>query len=314
MRRVVLGREYARRMLLFEALELPPEQAYRRLIAFSGTDAHPDQVWYARWWASDALVLMGEYRRAIEVYPPANTQRATYQTERLLSLKAETKMPYSVQDLIALLGPRVTTFGKQNIELVREAAAALVAAEDDRARVDRLTDWAASAPRSPFQVYAGSSAGYDASKRVEIAHLGFTRVLACVNYCTELVREAENMVREDRGVPHVGQGWISETRLYREIEAALTPLKVVQHASPEWLGRQHLEVYIPELSVAVEYQGAQHDQPVEYFGGEAAFLATVKRDRRKRRLCKANGVSLIYAREGYDLSEVLRAVRNSSGA
>lgn len=313
MRRVVLGREYARQMLPFEALALPPEQAYRRLVAFSETDAHPDQVWYARWWASDALVLMGEYRRAVEVYPHANSQRATYQTERLLSLKVETKISYSVQDLIALLGPRVTTFGKQNIELVRKAAAAVVSAEDDGVRVARLTDWASSAPRSQFQVYAGSPAGYDASKRVEISYFEFTKVPACVNYCTELVREAENMVREDRGVPHVGQGWISETRLYREIQAALAPLEVIQHASPEWLGRQHLDVYIPELSVAVEYQGAQHDQPVEYFGGEAAYLATVKRDRRKRRLCKANGIALIYAREGYHLSEVLGAILNSSG-
>ena len=51
---------------------------------------------------------------------------------------------------------------------------------------------------------------------------------------------------------------------------------------------------IPSLSVGIEYQGLQHYEPVAIFGGEDKFIETLERDERKRRLCKENGVKLIY--------------------
>ncbi len=83
-----------------------------------------------------------------------------------------------------------------------------------------------------------------------------------------------------------------------------------QHASPEWLGRQHLDVYLPEIAVGVEYQGAQHDGPVDFFGGPEAYEAVRKRDApRKLGLCKRNGVELVYVRPGYDLDAVVAEIQ-----
>ena len=62
----------------------------------------------------------------------------------------------------------------------------------------------------------------------------------------------------------------------------------------KWLGRQHLDIYIPELKIAVEYQGRQHSEPVEFFGGQEAFEKNLERDARKKRLCDENGVNLLY--------------------
>ena len=81
--------------------------------------------------------------------------------------------------------------------------------------------------------------------------------------------------------------------------------EVIQHATPEWLQGQHLDVYMPRLAVAVEFQGIQHDRPVEYFGGEESFQKTRRRDATKKRRCTRNGVFLIEVRPGYSIDEVI---------
>ena len=62
---------------------------------------------------------------------------------------------------------------------------------------------------------------------------------------------------------------------------------------PDWLGRQSLDLYIPSLRPAIEYQGVQHYLPVEFFGGEEALTQRQDLDRVKKELCTANSVRLI---------------------
>ena len=107
-------------------------------------------------------------------------------------------------------------------------------------------------------------------------------------------REAENRVRDILGVPRIGEGWISETELHRAICLLLPAHEVLREASPSWLGRQRLDIYVPDLRLAIEYQGKQHFSAVEHFGGEEGLAETLRRDRRKRSLCTANGVDVLY--------------------
>ena len=51
---------------------------------------------------------------------------------------------------------------------------------------------------------------------------------------------------------------------------------------PDWLGRQSLDLYIPILRTAIEYQGIQHYLPVEFFGGEEALAQRQELDQSKR--------------------------------
>ena len=62
---------------------------------------------------------------------------------------------------------------------------------------------------------------------------------------------------------------------------------------PAWLGRQSLDLFIPSLQTAIEYQGIQHYQPVGFFGGEEALLQRRGLDEQKKALCDKNGVRLI---------------------
>ena len=62
---------------------------------------------------------------------------------------------------------------------------------------------------------------------------------------------------------------------------------------PDWLGRQSLDLYIPSLRTAIEYQGIQHYIPVGFFGGEEALMQRKELDRQKKALCDENHVRLI---------------------
>ena len=121
-------------------------------------------------------------------------------------------------------------------------------------------------------------------------------------------RELENCMRIEKGLPKIGEGWVSETTLYYEIKNELPKLEVLHHGRPEWLGLQHFDIWIPSLNVAVEYQGAQHDRPVDFFGGEEAFKKNRERDERKKKLCIENNVRLIEVREDYKIKEIIKEI------
>jgi len=70
---------------------------------------------------------------------------------------------------------------------------------------------------------------------------------------------------------------------------------------PTFLAGLRYDVYIPELRLAVEYQGEQHFRPIEAFGGKEGFLRTVERDRLKAQLSKINGVRVEYIRYDEDI-------------
>ncbi len=112
--------------------------------------------------------------------------------------------------------------------------------------------------------------------------------------------EAENEIRGLLGIPLIGEGWISERELLNIVRDIFLNKKVIHQASPEWLRRQRLDIFIPELRLAIEYQGRQHYEPVPFFGGQDGFQQTWERDKLKTRLCSENGITLIYFR--YDES------------
>ncbi len=130
-----------------------------------------------------------------------------------------------------------------------------------------------------------------------------------LNVAKGIVREAENQVREDLELPRVGEGWIGETQLFNRIRAEFPEERVIAHGRPGWLAPQHLDVYLPDRNIALEYQGLQHYEPVDFFGGEAQHRRQLELDERKRGLCQANDCVLLCLRDGYDISEVVERIR-----
>ena len=85
--------------------------------------------------------------------------------------------------------------------------------------------------------------------------------------------------------------WKHELSLFQAVRQ-LFPDTLYQYR-PEWLGRQSLDLYIPSLQTAIEYQGIQHFLPIDFFGGDEALQQRQNLDRQKKDLCRQNGVTLI---------------------
>lgn len=107
-------------------------------------------------------------------------------------------------------------------------------------------------------------------------------------------RVAENEIRDLLGISHIGEGWISEVELLKMVRDIFPSEKVIHQASPTWLGLQRIDILLPNLKLAIEYQGRQHYESVQFFGGEEGFLHTQERDKRKSSKCAENGITLVY--------------------
>ncbi len=121
--------------------------------------------------------------------------------------------------------------------------------------------------------------------------------------------EPENALRQMFNLPKIGEGWISETNLYYEIKEYFALEIVVQHGKPKWLGKQHLDIWLPKLNLGIEYQGDQHYYPVDFFGGETSLVKNKARDKRKKELCEEFGCKLIYVLPGYNINVVLSQIK-----
>lgn len=114
-----------------------------------------------------------------------------------------------------------------------------------------------------------------------------------VQFILDQLDEVEIKLRDKHNIPQKGEKWVSETQLYNLIETAFPKEEIIRHASPKWLGRQHLDIYFPKLNIGIEYQGKQHYEPVDFFGGKEGFEKNKERDERKRKLCKKHKCILI---------------------
>ena len=85
--------------------------------------------------------------------------------------------------------------------------------------------------------------------------------------------------------------WINEFSLFHLIKLSFPNAEYQKRF--HWLGMQSLDMFIPECSTAIEYQGQQHYLPIDFFGGQDAFEQTKQRDLKKKELCKENGIRLL---------------------
>lgn len=124
------------------------------------------------------------------------------------------------------------------------------------------------------------------------------------------IHSLQNEFRVSRGVPRIGEGWVSETDLYYKLKGHFPNKKVIQHGKPKWLGKQHIDIWFHEHRIGIEYQGQQHDRAIEFFGGEKSFEEGKKRDERKRMLFKENNAILIEVREGFDFELLCQEIKS----
>lgn len=260
-------------------------------------------------WISDFYVIQGDYRRALE--------SVKLPLDHHFSLKLLAQDHLTAFDIRNYFGQQsVTEFGRKHWRqldpLINHRLREYEAIQGETI----LEKWAKQSRRMGYRIFLDTREYYY-FRELNLPFYIFYEDPAIGDYrelFADISRQAENEYRLSIGMPRISEGWIAETELYYAIRDAFPQLDVEHQASPEWLGQQHLDIFIPELKVAIEYQGPQHDKPIDFFGGQAAFEETQKRDRRKKECCDRNGIALLYVRPDYVLDSVLATIRASARA
>lgn len=107
------------------------------------------------------------------------------------------------------------------------------------------------------------------------------------------LKEIKSLFIEENELKYGDARWTSEKYVFFSIQKKFKDLKVFHHYSPPFLGLQHYDIYIPSQKIAVEYNGRQHYEPVEFFGGIEGFKETIRRDKKKKEISEKYGVTLL---------------------
>lgn len=104
-------------------------------------------------------------------------------------------------------------------------------------------------------------------------------------------KKADELYRHMIDEGRVPVKWGHELKLYMTIRKYVKNVEYQYRC--EWLGLQSFDIFLPDYNVAIEYQGQQHYEPVDFFGGEESFEKNAERDEKKRRLAEENGVVVL---------------------
>ena len=92
--------------------------------------------------------------------------------------------------------------------------------------------------------------------------------------------------------------WKSEELVFNITKRLYKDYQVIYQYKPFYLatdrGIMSYDIYICGLKIAIEYQGKQHFEPVDYFGGIDSFEKQQERDELKAKISRENGVKLVY--------------------
>ena len=119
----------------------------------------------------------------------------------------------------------------------------------------------------------------------------------------------ENEARLKFGHKKIGEAWTSETILYYIVRSLFPDKTVLRHYRPDFLQGLEIDIFIKELKLGIEYQGIQHFEPIDYWGGVDALQKLRTRDKRKKEICDSLGIHIVYFKYGEGLNDDLILVK-----
>ena len=264
---------------------------------------------YCRTWAYDCLIGIEDYNKFLDlgqhdVCYGTNTHYSNYR----LNIQKIAQKEADPIDLFRMASGTASPLIKLNSGLYREILIDTFENEvsENGPWFDRMMKYLGKMPKTyPHNLFNGTRF-YWKSNLHFYSFYSNEKILNIIKNCGRL---AENNMREIMGLPKIGEGWISETELFFSLKNAYPETQVIQHGRPPWLGRQHLDIWFPRWKIAVEYHGKQHFEPVDFFGGEEAYIKNVERDERKKGLCKENNVKLLVVTSEHDHKLIIQTIR-----
>lgn len=108
---------------------------------------------------------------------------------------------------------------------------------------------------------------------------------------SELLLTAEDNLRELYGFRARGDVNTDNDRLFDIVKGLFPEEIVLRSHSPAWLSEGVLEVYLPDIGIAIEHRGADHYEVID--GDEEALNSKRKTDENIKRSCNENGVKML---------------------
>jgi hypothetical protein len=118
-----------------------------------------------------------------------------------------------------------------------------------------------------------------------------------------------NKMRTDLGLKTSVMKYKGEWFFFSNLKREFPKLLIKHQWSPKWLSGMRIDVSIPSLKIAIEYNGEQHYRPIEFFGGREMFVLQKKRDTLKKKKCSSNGVKLFIVKYNEDLDTALDKIK-----
>ena len=269
---------------------------------------------YCLYWAYDCLLGLEKYEEYLDKTEPKEVYGTnTHGSNLRLNIQKKLGLSANPIDLLLMFGGRKTRFIIDNQALYRDCIIDTFStyAQENIEWFSLFDEWFTH--RNAKRLYPHSlfnGVALEAKPNLQFKKECLYVASDCSDTIKFLSKEAENKARSIAGVPKIGEGWVSETALFRKLEAEFSNTKVVQHGRPTWLGRQHFDIWFPNWKIAVEYHGKQHFEPVEFFGGKEVFHETVERDNRKAKLAKGHGVKLLIVTEADNHDDIVQEISN----
>ncbi|MDP4012659.1 MAG: hypothetical protein Q8R00_03595 [Candidatus Nanoarchaeia archaeon] len=124
-----------------------------------------------------------------------------------------------------------------------------------------------------------------------------------LNY--QRVRRLENERRQLLKLPVIGKGYSRELELLKYVRELFLG-ETILYRDREALDGYELDIFLPNLKIAFEYQGIQHFEFVKFFHGDLTGLKKqFARDIETKKRCKEKGIKLIEIFYYESLSEQL---------
>lgn len=100
-----------------------------------------------------------------------------------------------------------------------------------------------------------------------------------------------------------------QRQTFEEIKKHFGQFEISMNHRPGWLQGLELDVFIVPLLTAIEIQGKQHYEFVEYFHRSyQGFRQQKQRDARKQKMCKSAGVDLFYVFDALDIMKTIKEI------
>lgn len=265
---------------------------------------------YCLFWAYDCLLGLKQYELYLEKTEPKSPFGFSTNSSNLrLNIQRKIGIEPDPMDILLMAGGRKTKFIINNEALYKDKIREVfLSFSSEKGGWFKIIDsWNYDNKTYPHYLFSGVPI-FD-KPEMDFQVYAYYSAYKSFDIIKNLAKDAENLVRKEIGVPQIGEGWVSETDLFKKLEKEFYTTIVIQHGQPKWLGRQHFDIWFPNWNIAVEYHGKQHFEPVDFFGGVESFEKTVERDLRKISLSKKNGVKLFVVTEDYILDDLVKEIQ-----